>query len=1115
VNLSPVTQPFEANASGFLAALDEMSEALDRVADQIDEITEAAERMGETLSTAGDEMAAGDDAAAESAERLGEITDQVAEAMERQLAAIDELTGALDELAGTVGEVAASLAELRDSADETAGSLDAAAASTDEVAASTDAAAGAAVGLGAKGKLAFLAFGAGLVYAVVKAAEFQSQLVRLHTQAGVATKELGALGNGVLKLAGQVGFSPTSLLASLYHVESNFESLGITAPKALELVRIAAEGAQVGGADVVDVTNALTAAVASGIPGVQNYSQAMGALNSIVGAGDMTMQDLADALSTGVLAAVKGYGLSLRDVGAALDVFGDNNIRGAKAGTELRMAVQALATPVTTAGAELRALGLTTNTLADAMRHRGLMGALDLLQERFKRTGVTAKEQAQVITELFGKRAGIGLDVLMGEMDRLQSKYPALAKGAHDFGKAWEDTQKNIAQKWHDFTAGLEALAIKFGQVLMPAVSKALTYLDKFIAYLEKHPLLAKFAGALAALAVTMGLLGGAAAVLAPLMEAIVPAAIVAGVVALAIGLYEAYKHCKTFRDAVDDVGHALKDAWTAAVHAAGDVLRWFTSGPLAWVKQQLAVFSKFWRQNGQEIDQITKIVWDIVGSSIKGAWDMIWGILKVGLDILETVWKITWETIYNVVKTVWNVIATVVSAAIHIVLDTIAVVLDVMQGKWSDAWNNLKNIASVTLHAAITVIKDIAEGFWNLLFEAGKALIQGFINGIRSMFDAAVGAVESVARGVVSAFKGLLGMRSPSRVFEELGKFLMDGLVKGIEGSEAKVRDTMRKLARLLKDAFDDDLMSRETYSYLTRFLDRDNRRLDRLAREREAILHRIAEAKAYAASVTSSTESGAGLANLASVSSAASGGALYSGDILSNMQSSLQTIRKFADALRKLHRLGLDRNLLNQIVQMGPVQGLQVADALLDGPVSVIRQMDQTQALIGGASRDLGRQTASYMYDTGKATGRGFLDGLRSQEREIERVMERIARALVATIRRELGIRSPSTVMRYHGQMAAQGFALGIDDEEARVAASAQRLTAALGGGSRSAGGEAAPGSGGTQIGPINITVQGYIGSQTELASKLYDLLQHATLQHNRRNGTNGLSLSAGRPG
>lgn len=106
------------------------------------------------------------------------------------------------------------------------------------------------------------------VESVKMASTFQAQMTKLNTQAGVSQSEMGKLNAGVLKLAGTVGTDPDSLAESLFHVESNFESMGITSDKALSLVATAAKGAKVGGADMVDVTNALTAAVASGIPGV-------------------------------------------------------------------------------------------------------------------------------------------------------------------------------------------------------------------------------------------------------------------------------------------------------------------------------------------------------------------------------------------------------------------------------------------------------------------------------------------------------------------------------------------------------------------------------------------------------------------------------------------------------------------------------------------------------------------------------------------------------------------------------------------------------------------------------------------------------------------------------
>ena len=246
-------------------------------------------------------------------------------------------------------------------------------------------------------------------------------------------------------------------------------------------MKIAAEGASVGHSNLVDTTTALTSVLASGISGAQNYSQAMGALNSTVGSGEMNMQDLAEALGTGVVPVVKGYGLNLKDVGAALATYGDLNIRGAKAGTELRMAVQALAVPAAAGKTELNALGLSTNSLSKDMQSGGLLKALDDLNGKFKANGITAKNEGAVITELFGKKAGAGLALLLENMDRVHSKYPAITRDANDFNKAWQATQATPAQKWKELTAGLQASAVNFGTSLLPAFTAAAGFADRIL----------------------------------------------------------------------------------------------------------------------------------------------------------------------------------------------------------------------------------------------------------------------------------------------------------------------------------------------------------------------------------------------------------------------------------------------------------------------------------------------------------------------------------------------------------------------------------------------------------------------------------------------------------
>jgi TP901 family phage tail tape measure protein len=356
--------------------------------------------------------------------------------------------------------------------------------------------------------LAVAGFAAVAVESVKMAAKFDSEMTLLQTQAGVSADKIDGLKKGVLGLAGKVGQDPDSLAESLFHVESNFESMGITSEKALKLTETAAKGATVGHAGLVDVTNALTAAVAANIPGVENLDQAMGVLNATVGVGDMKMSDLAAAFGTGMVATVKGYGLSIADVAAGLAVFGDNNIRGAKAGTQLRMTVQSLATGAAGGAGALKSIGLATDTLAKDMQKGGLKLALEDLVAHMKAAGLSSKQQGQFITEAFGKKAGTGLNILVDQMDRLESKYPALAEGAKGFGKAWADTQKTFAFQMKQLQASFDALMIGMGEKIIPP-------LQSFIHLLAAHK-----TATIDATVATAGLLAGMVALAAAMKVA-------------------------------------------------------------------------------------------------------------------------------------------------------------------------------------------------------------------------------------------------------------------------------------------------------------------------------------------------------------------------------------------------------------------------------------------------------------------------------------------------------------------------------------------------------------------------------------------------------------------
>lgn len=89
-------------------------------------------------------------------------------------------------------------------------------------------------------------------------------------------------------------------------------------------------------------------------------------------------------------------------------------------------------------------------------------------------------------------------------------------------------------------------------------------------------------------------------------------------------------------------------------------------------------------------------------------------------------------------------------------------------------------------------------------LGSAGRAFIQGFVNGVSGLAGWVIDQVCGVFNGVVGAVKALLGIHSPSRVMAGLGGYTVDGFVVGIAGGKRDVYKAAQDLAEAAQSGVD-----------------------------------------------------------------------------------------------------------------------------------------------------------------------------------------------------------------------------------------------------------------------------------------------------------------------
>lgn len=475
--------------------------------------------------------------------------------------------------------------------------------------------------------------------------------------------------------------------------------------------------------------------------------------------------------------------------------------------------------------------------------------------------------------------------------------------------------------------------------------------------------------------------------------------------------------------------------------------------------------------------DQLASIITNVVVPAIQtvtallrgdfsGAWESLRGLVSgiarhfsnTAKNILRTVQSLV-TGVVDFFKNLFNrlvgnsIVPDMINAIVRFFVGLPGRVLSAIAGLAGDLGGRIRDAGSRMLDAARSAVGKLLEVLSGLpgravsalsdlgstLFGIGQDLIQGMIDGIRDVAGSLVSAAKDVVGSAIDGAKSLLGISSPSKVFAEIGRDTGRGFIRGLTGERDKIRQTSRDIARAITEAFRGE--ATRVDDVLVEMLQRGNARLQTLAVERDRLAARIQRAREFAMRTTEGALSFAAL-------STTGGDAPTLQSIQGDLQKRLKQIRNFTNNVKRLAGLGLRRDLIQQILELGPEQGAAYAEALAEGGRAGIKQINRVQGQIAGASRTLGRIGADRLFDAGKNASDGFLAGLRGQQKQIERLMLNIARSMQKAIRKALGIKSPSTVMEQVGRFTVLGLQEGIartGPEAAQAMARVARAVAA----------------------------------------------------------------------
>lgn len=140
--------------------------------------------------------------------------------------------------------------------------------------------------------------------------------------------------------------------------------------------------------------------------------------------------------------------------------------------------------------------------------------------------------------------------------------------------------------------------------------------------------------------------------------------------------------------------------------------------------------------------------IWNAISSFISGAWSAFTGFVSSTWENIKNLISNAWEAIKATTQAVWEAIKTAIANAVQAMVSKLQEFASSVKAKIDEAWSHVKQFPQNIRNAFSNA------GQW--LVNAGKAIIQGLINGIKSMAGTVGNAIRSILPGAV---QGLISL--------------------------------------------------------------------------------------------------------------------------------------------------------------------------------------------------------------------------------------------------------------------------------------------------------------------------------------------------------------------
>jgi hypothetical protein len=479
---------------------------------------------------------------------------------------------------------------------------------------------------------------------------------------------------------------------------------------------------------------------------------------------------------------------------------------------------------------------------------------------------------------------------------------------------------------------------------------------------------------------------------------------------------------------------------------------------------------------------------------------DMLDGVIqitpKIGRAItvlIHTFLQIIRQNFPDIVETGFQMLMSLLRGIRKNIGDIVDVVSDIIIRFMRALRKNLPDLLDEGAKLIIAFIEGLADTVSendDQLIDAGYdlagAIITGLLKGLAEGPIRIANAAWNLGKSAINSMMDAVDAHSPSREAMKVGKYVVDGFIKGLDGGEQEVLDSFARMKDLITAQFDatkadienkeaklDELREHpsknaeeiqkleaalkrseslhkkaaDARKVFNKDLKDEQKELRGLAKEHDRLTTELEEAQRRLEEATRERDDFA-------KSTADRFGALpdieeqqgeKAGTTLNQFAESLTAQdaanERFLESLNQLKAMGLDDAAYQKLLDEGV--GIQpfIDELIANGPLAV-EEIDRLIGEVTASAGAIGAAATAELKQDGVNMAQGLVDGLESEIDTLEKAMRKVARKMIRALKKELGIKSPSREMMEIGRFSDEGLANGLEKYAYKVDASAANV-------------------------------------------------------------------------